>query len=204
DPDPVRAVGAANSGWFAKGAATPLARAGGWAFAPLSSEGGLIPPRGWVRSSCTVDLIISSLPGRRDRLRPAVVSGLRPRVSLAPGAVLRPESLEQGDDRLVVGPVDGLGHPLELGEEPAQLARPVHGPEDLRVGRRQPLLVAVVELLVELLAGPEPGEDDLDLAPLGQPREADQVPGQVEHLDRLAHVEPEDLTPLAQPAPLED
>ena len=65
------------------------------------------------------------------------------------------------------------------------------------------VLVDVEDLLEELLAGAQAGEADLDVLARGEAREADHVAGQVDDLDRLAHVQDEDLAVAAQDAGLE-
>ena len=74
-------------------------------------------------------------------------------------------------------PVD---HPRR-GDDIAFLGRP-----SLRFGR-------VEQLLVELLARPQAGEDDLDVLVGPKPGKLDHPLGEIDDADRLAHVEHEDL-----------
>lgn len=60
------------------------------------------------------------------------------------------------------------------------------------------------ELLEHLFARPETGVDDLDIDVRFQSGQTDQVAGQVDDLDRLAHVEHEDLAAPGQGASLDD
>lgn len=70
------------------------------------------------------------------------------------------------------------------------------------VGRR--CSSVVVEFFLQLFARPRAGEDDLDVTALGETREPDEVAGEVQHADRLAHVEHEDFTTPSRGARLED
>ena len=52
------------------------------------------------------------------------------------------------------------------------------------------------ELLEELLSRPGAGEDDLNVIPLAQAGEADQVLGKIKDADRLSHVDQKYFTTL--------
>lgn len=83
-----------------------------------------------------------------------------------------------------------------------------HPPQDLEIDRlgrrdqdavdhrRQASLVAIEQLLVELLAGAQAGERDLDVLVRAQAGEPDHLARDIDDPDRLTHVENEDLTPL--------
>ena len=63
--------------------------------------------------------------------------------------------------------------------------------------------MAEEDFLVELFAGADAGVLDLDVRALLEAREADEVVGEVHDLYGLAHVEHEELAPLAERAGLE-
>ena len=63
--------------------------------------------------------------------------------------------------------------------------------------RRQDLLVPEERLFVQAFPRPYPGVADFDVAPQLEPREANQVGGEVYDPNRLAHIEHEDLPALA-------
>src|SRR5207237_3601053 len=73
---------------------------------------------------------------------------------------------------------------------------------DLRVGRRDDRVGCPPELLVELLAGSRADEVDADLGGV-LTREADHLLGELDDLDRLAHVEDEDVALAADRAGLD-
>ena len=121
-----------------------------------------------------------------------------------PRGVLRHQVLDLLDDPVVV---------LEKGQtnkvvDAAAEAVPIHGdvlPDaDLGVRRGLHVLALDPQLLEELLARTQAGEDDLDVLAGPEAAERDQLLGQVHDLDRLAHVEDEDLAALAHGGGLED
>src|SRR6267378_7210993 len=65
------------------------------------------------------------------------------------------------------------------------------------------LLVSEERLLEQALARSYAGVADLDVTPHLKSREADQVRGQVNNADRLAHIEHEDLSAATQGARLQ-
>src|ERR1022692_4808925 len=68
---------------------------------------------------------------------------------------------------------------------------------DLLMGGGRRVLKHRVQLFVELLAGAHAGEFNLDVFIRPQPREQNQVSGQIDDLYRFAHVEDADLTALS-------
>ncbi len=76
--------------------------------------------------------------------------------------------------------------------------------EDLAVvGLAQTFLVHQ-DLLVELLAGAQSGELDLDIPVRDEAGQLDEVLGEVKDLDRVAHVEHEDIAAVAHGCRLDD
>ena len=105
------------------------------------------------------------------------------------------ERVALGDELLQLG--DPLLEPLGVDRGPRQLA-------DLRVRRGRDLLTGADELLVELLARAHADELDLDIAIGLLARQADHVAGEIDDLDRVAHVQHVDLATPAQRARLHD
>src|SRR5688572_28580656 len=120
------------------------------------------------------------------------------------GRELGHELAHAAQELVVVVAHRGLGRALEHRRELAPRHRARRSEEDLAVRRALVALVLVEELLEELLAGPEARVDDLDLAAGLLAREPDHLLGEVADLDRLAHVEREDLAALPEHRGLHD
>ena len=71
---------------------------------------------------------------------------------------------------------------------------------DFGVTRRASLLVGAGEFLMELLPWPNPAEFDRDIFARPQAASADHFAGEIQDLDRLAHIENEDFAPLSDRA----
>jgi hypothetical protein len=119
------------------------------------------------------------------------------------GPVLRHQAGEGSPDRRRVA---FHRDALQLGHLGAQrgfvLGGQVPG-QDALAPRHARLLVLRVQLLVQLLAGPQPDERDVDVLALGEAREPDHLARHVHHLHGLAHVEQEHLAALADRRGLE-
>src|ERR1039458_9813932 len=68
---------------------------------------------------------------------------------------------------------------------------------DLLMGGGYGVLKYRVQLFVELLAGAHAGKFDLDVFIRPQPRQQNQVPGEVDDLYRFAHIQDADLAALS-------
>src|SRR6185437_16131011 len=66
------------------------------------------------------------------------------------------------------------------------------------------MLLVKEHLLVQLLARPDAGELNVDVLAWLEAAEPDEIRGQVDDLDRLAHVQHEDLAAKSERARLED
>ena len=121
---------------------------------------------------------------------------------LAHGA-LGYDAPQDGPDGVAVFPLGG-GAKLheERGEVLGKIVVPGH--EDLLEVRGLGALFGGEELLEELLPLTHPSEDDLDVFPRHEPRERDEVPGQVHYLHGLSHVEDEDRAVAFHTPRLED
>ena len=121
------------------------------------------------------------------------------------GGVFGDDLLEFGFDG---GDVEGVGDAdqlVDLVGQPVVVVALVGGQDhDLLVARRDDPFALGDQLLVELLAGPQAREDDLDVLLRLEAVESDHVPGQIQDPDRLAHLEDEDLAPLSHRPGLQD
>src|SRR6185312_13319758 len=70
--------------------------------------------------------------------------------------------------------------------------------------RRYRVLLVKEHLLVQLLARPDPGELNVDVLAWLEAAESDEIGGQVDDPDRLAHVQHEDLAAKPERASLQD
>ena len=86
----------------------------------------------------------------------------------------------------------GHGELIENPLEDADIDGARGGKEDAIDGSRQPLLLVIEQLLVQLLAGAQADDLYFDVEIRPQAGQPDQPAGDVDDLDRVAHVEDED------------
>lgn len=95
-------------------------------------------------------------------------------------------------------------HPFDSGQNGSWIVAGAVGNGNFRVGCREMPFTCHVQLLKQLLAGPQTYKLDLDVLARFQPGKTNHVGSQIEDADRVTHVEHEDLSSITHGSRLDN
>src|ERR1039457_2297151 len=107
--------------------------------------------------------------------------------------VVEHDLLQHHDQPADIARLAGLSQAIEPRLDIALRHAVAYEDADLLMGSGRGILARGIQLFIELLARAHAGELDLYVLLRLQPRQQDQVPGQIHDLDRISHLQDADL-----------